>query len=68
VLALPHAPKNYEQCAFGRKVRDFPDMMSPLGYETITYGSDHDVVCITKEQQDYFLSEYDWYQQGMYYF
>ena len=67
LIALPHAPKEYEQCAFGRKVRDFPDMMKQFGYETITYGSNHDVVCITKEQQDYFLSEYEWYQKGLLY-
>lgn len=67
LIALPHAPKNYEQCAFGRKVRDFPDMMKPFGYETITYGSDHDVTVISKAQQDYFLSEYEWYQKGLYY-
>ncbi len=67
LIALPHTPKDYEQCAFTRKCRDFPEMMKPFGYETLTYGSDTDVSCITKEQQDYFLSEYDWYQKGLLY-
>lgn len=66
LIALPHAPKEYEQCAFGRKVRDFPEMMKPY-YEVVTYGSNHDVTCITPEQQAYFLSEYEWYKQGRYY-
>lgn len=67
LVALPHTTKKYEQCAFSRKVRDFPEMMKPFGYETITYGTDYDVPIITKEQQDYFLSEYDWYQKGLLY-
>ena len=76
LISLPHTStteKGYEQCAFTRKVRDFPAMMNPLGYETLVYGSDRSdakgklITCITREQQDYFLSEYDWYREGKYY-
>lgn len=76
LVGLPHTSttfEGYEQCAFTRKVRDFPAMMKPLGYKTFLYGSDKSdadaelVTCITTEQQRYFLSEYDWFQKGMYY-
>lgn len=76
LVALPHTSTTfagYEQCAFTRKVRDFPAMMKPHGYKTFLYGSDKSdadaelVTCITTAQQEYFLSEYDWFQKGMYY-
>lgn len=76
LISLPHTSttnSGYEQCAFTRKVRDFPAMMKPFGYKTFLYGSDRSdadaelVPCITKAQQDYFLSEYDWYRDGRYY-
>ena len=76
LISLPHTQlteKGYEQCAFTRKVRDFPAMMKPFGYETLVYASDKNetpaelVTCITSEQQEYFLSEYNWYKLGQYY-
>lgn len=76
LIALPHTAsteKGYEQCAFTRKVRDFPAMMEQFGHKTILYGSDRNdtpaelATCITTEQQEYFLSEYDWFRDGKYY-
>lgn len=76
LISLPHTHttnSGYEQCAFTRKVRDFPAMMKPFGYRTFLYGSDRSdadaelVPCITTAQQEYFLSDYEWYQQGTYY-
>jgi glycosyltransferase involved in cell wall biosynthesis len=76
LISLPHTQTTdtgFEQCAFTRKVRDFPKMMQPQGYETLVYASDRDdsggklVTCITSEQQEYFLSEYDWHKSGAYY-
>ena len=76
LISLPHTStvnSGYDQCAFTRKVRDFPKMMKPFGYKTLIYGSNKNdsdaelVTCITQEQQNYFLSEYEWYQKGRYY-
>lgn len=76
LVSLPHTSttnEGFEQCAFTRKCRDFPGMMKPLGYTTFLYGSDKSdadaelVTCITQKQQEYFLSEYEWYQEGKYY-
>lgn len=76
LISLPHTHttnEGYEQCAFTRKCRDFPAMMKPFGYTTYLYGSDKSdadaiiVPCITSEQQEYFLNDYDWYREGRYY-
>lgn len=76
LISLPHTSttnSGFEQCAFTRKCRDFPGMMKPFGYKTFLYGSDKSdadaelVPCITQEQQEYFLSEYEWFKQGIYY-
>lgn len=76
LIGLPHTStteKGYEQCAFTRKLRDFPAMMKPFGYETVLYASDKSdadaelVPCITVAQQEYFLSEFDWFRDGKYY-
>lgn len=76
LIALPHTStteRGYEQCAFTRKVRDFPAMMAPFGYKTIIYGSDKNdtpaelATCITSAQQEYFLSEYEWFREGKYF-
>ena len=76
LISLPHTSTTktgFEQCAFTTKCRRFPDMMQPFGYTTLVYGSDANdscgetVPCITQKQQDYFLSDYDWYTSGMYY-
>jgi glycosyltransferase involved in cell wall biosynthesis len=47
--------------------------MSDRGHEVILYASDLNetpaelVTCITTEQQDYFLGEFDWYKEGAIY-
>lgn len=75
LISLPHTATTehgFEQCAFTRKCRDFPKMMLPEN-EVFLYATDRDdsgaklVTCITGEQQDYFLEEYDWYKEGKYY-
>lgn len=76
LISLPHTSTTFTefaQCAFTQKATRFPAMMKPHGYETLVYGSDKNdsegelVTCITRKQQDYFLSEYDWYRDGRYY-
>lgn len=76
LIGLPHTStteSGYEQCAFTRKLRDFPAMMKPFGHDVVLYASDRNdapaelVTCITTAQQEYFLSEYPWYREGKYY-
>jgi glycosyltransferase involved in cell wall biosynthesis len=76
LVSLPHTSTTYTQfaqCAFTQRNTKFPAMMKPFGYEVITYGSDksdagcENVAVITQEQQNYFLSDYDWYKNGLYY-
>lgn len=76
VVNLPHtqvAKGKWGQCAYTAKCRKFCNMMSALGHEVILYASELNetpaelVTCITQEQQDYFLGDYDWYKQGAIY-
>lgn len=75
VINLPHTQttKAFGQCAYTQKVRKFCNMMKPLGYEITLYASEENeaacdelVTCITKNQQNYFLEEYDWWPDEYY--
>lgn len=76
VIGLPHtqvAKGKWSQCAYTTKTVKFCRMMHKIGYPVTLYASDLNetpaelVTCITKEQQDYFLGEEDWYKAGRIY-
>lgn len=77
LVSLPHTAttkQEYGQCAFTQKCRKFANMMTSLGYPVILYASDRNdanvaelVTCITKEEQDYYLGDFEWYQQKQWY-
>ncbi len=75
LINLPHTQttKAFGQCAYTQKVRKFADMMTSRGHEVILYASEENeanvkelVTCITKEQQQYFLEECDWWPKEYY--
>jgi glycosyltransferase involved in cell wall biosynthesis len=77
LVGLPHtqvAKGKWGQCAFTAKIRKFANMMTDRGHDVYLYSSDlneakckENIVCITKEQQDYFLGEEEWYKNGSIY-
>lgn len=73
VVGLPHTQttKDFNSCAYTQKVRKFCNMMSPLGHEIYLYAGDQNeaevtelVICITRDEQREYLSEYEWFRQG----
>lgn len=72
-VGLPHtqiSKGKYGQCAYTQKTLKFAKMMSARGHKVYLYASDLNetpaelITCITKDQQDYFLGEEEWYKNG----
>lgn len=75
LVSLPHTQttKEFGQCAYTQKVRKFADMMTARGHEVILYASEENeakvselVTCITRDQQNYFLEECEWWPKEYY--